>query len=65
LHRSSDNPDRNFSAGPVENGNARELRDLLKHGEVASCFEEMVRRRVGELIGRAALKSRRRWEQDE
>jgi hypothetical protein len=49
-----DNPDRDFSADPIDE-EAKNLLNLLKRSEAAEIFDEIVRRRIGELIGQAVL----------
>jgi hypothetical protein len=53
MRRILENPDRDFSATPVNE--AKNLRDLLKKNEVADIFDPIVRRRLGDLIVRAVL----------
>jgi hypothetical protein len=53
MPRALHNPDRNFSATPVNEG--ENLRDLLKKSEVADMFDPIVRRRFGDLIVRAVF----------
>jgi hypothetical protein len=58
----SRNPDRDFSADPIDDREAQELRDLLKGSEIASIADEIIRRRVGEAIGRAVFNpTKQRW----
>ena len=59
MKKARDNPDRNFSADQMDDREAQELRDLLKSSEIASVFDEVVRKRVGEVIGRSAFDPRR------
>ena len=52
---SIDNPDRNFSADPVDNSEAETLRRLLENSEVADLLDRAVRERVGRVIAWAAF----------
>jgi DNA replication initiation complex subunit (GINS family) len=57
MPRTAQKADRELLADPVHDGEAAELRDLLKESKVASMLDEIVRRRVGHMIGRAAVDS--------
>jgi hypothetical protein len=62
MARITDNPDRNFSAGPVQDLDPQSLRDLLKNSEVADLFDAVVQRRIGEIVGRAIFgPDKQRW----
>jgi hypothetical protein len=54
-----DNPDRNFCADHMDDGEAQELCGLLKSSEIPSVLDEVARKRVGELIGGAVFNPRR------
>jgi hypothetical protein len=56
MPRTADNTDREFSADPIEELDSETLRQLLKCSTVADMFDDAVRHRIGEVIGRAALK---------
>jgi hypothetical protein len=53
MPRIHDNPDRDFSATPIDE--PENLRELLKKSEVADMFDPIVRRRLGDLIVRAVF----------
>jgi hypothetical protein len=55
MPRSRDNPDRNFSADPVDQSQADALRQLLERSEVADLLDEAIRERVGRAIARAVF----------
>ena len=56
MNWACDNPDRNFSAGRrMDDQEAQALRDLLKSTDIADMSEAVVRRRIGEAIGRAVF----------
>jgi hypothetical protein len=55
MPRTLDNPDRDFSADPVDKPDREDLRDVLKGSEIADTFDAAVQRRIGEVIGRAAF----------
>ena len=55
MNWARDNPDRDFCADPIDEKEAQELRDLLKSSGIADIADEIIRRRVGEMIGRAAF----------
>ena len=57
MPRALDNPDRDFSATPINEPEGEELRDLLRHSEIADMFDPIVRRRLGELIGQMGVRS--------
>jgi hypothetical protein len=56
MSRIVDNSDRDFLADPIEERDAETLRQLLKRNEVADMFDDTILHRIGEVIGRAALK---------
>jgi len=56
-----ENPDRDFSADPVQDAGGQNLRDLLKDSEVADLFDAAVQRRIGEAIGRAIFDPKQQW----
>jgi hypothetical protein len=49
------NPDRNFSADPVDASEAEVLRRLLERSEVADLLDEAIRERFGRAIARAVF----------
>jgi hypothetical protein len=49
------NPDRNFSADTTNESKPTDLRALLKTSEVADCFDEVARMRIGKVISRAVF----------
>jgi hypothetical protein len=49
------NPDRNFSADPVDRSEAQTMRTLLDNSEVADLLDEAIRERVGRAIARAVF----------
>jgi hypothetical protein len=55
MNRARDNPDRDFSAGYMDDEEAQALRDLLKSSDIASIFDVVVRDRVGAEIGRSVF----------
>jgi hypothetical protein len=55
MSRIRDNPDRNFSAGPVDKSEAEVLRRLIDRSEVADLPDEAIRERVGGAIARAVF----------
>jgi hypothetical protein len=55
MARILDNPDRNFSADPVDQSEAELLRRLVERSEVADLLDEAIRERVGRAIARAVL----------
>jgi hypothetical protein len=55
MPRILDNPDRNFSANPVDKSEAEVLRRLVERSEVADLFDEAIRERVGRAIARAVF----------
>jgi hypothetical protein len=55
MNWARDNPDRNFSAGYMDDEEAHALRDLLKSTDIASSFDQVARERIGALIGRSAF----------
>jgi hypothetical protein len=59
MARTLDNPDRNFSADPIDEPEREDLRDLLNKSEVADIFDSTVRYRIGEFIGRAVFDPRK------
>lgn len=58
--RVRDNPDRDFSADPINKPPAEELADLLQGSEIADMLDPVIRQRFGELIAMAVLRPRRR-----
>ena len=58
LMTTLDNPDRDFSSTPINEPECEDLRKLLKKSEVADIFDPIVRQRIGDLIGRAGVRSR-------
>jgi hypothetical protein len=58
--RVRDNPDRDFSADPVNKPAAEELPDLLEGSEIADMLDPVIRQRFGELIAQAAVRRPRR-----
>jgi hypothetical protein len=50
MPQSIDNPDRNFSADPVDQPEAETLRRLLENSEVADLLDRAVRERIGRAI---------------
>ena len=62
MPQASENPDRNFSADPVDQSEARTLRRLLQDSEVADLIDEAIRERIGRAIARAVfLPAKPRW----
>jgi hypothetical protein len=62
MPRTLENPDRDFSAVPIDEPEPKDLRDLLKKSEVADILDAAVRKRVGELIGsKGARPAKQRW----
>jgi hypothetical protein len=57
--RVRDNPDRDFSADPVNTPAAAELPDLLEGSEIADMLDPVIRQRFGELIAKAGVRPRR------
>jgi hypothetical protein len=55
MPRIRDNPDRNFSADPVDKSEAEVLRRLIDRSEVADLLDEAIRERVGRAIARAVF----------
>jgi hypothetical protein len=55
MPRILDNPDRNFSADPVDKSEAAILRRLFERSEVADLLDEAIRERVGRAIAQAVL----------
>jgi hypothetical protein len=55
MARILDNPDRNFSADPVDKSEAAILRRLLERSEVADLLDEAIRERIGRAIARAVF----------
>jgi hypothetical protein len=54
MPRTTDNPDRNFSADPHDS-DADVLRSLLERSEVADLPDKGVGERIGRVIARAVL----------
>jgi hypothetical protein len=62
MPRILENPDRDFSATPVDEPERKDLRDLLQKSEVGDICDSIVRQRIGELIGRAGFDpAKQRW----
>jgi hypothetical protein len=55
MRRTTDNPDRNFSADPVDESEAKALRRLLERSEVADLLDQAARERIGSAIARAVF----------
>jgi hypothetical protein len=55
MPRIRDNPDRYFSADPVDKSEAEALRRLIDRSEVADLLDEAIRERVGRAIARAVF----------
>jgi hypothetical protein len=55
MARILDNPDRNFSAEPVDKPETEVLRRLLERSEVADLLDEAIKERVGRAIARAVF----------
>jgi hypothetical protein len=55
MARILDNPDRNFSADPVDKSETELLRRLLERSEMADLLDEAVRERVGRAIAQAVF----------
>jgi hypothetical protein len=55
MPRIRDNPDRNFSADPVDKSETEALRRLIERSEVADLLDEAIRERVGRAIARAVF----------
>jgi hypothetical protein len=55
MPRIRDNPDRNFSADPVDQSEVEALRRLLDRSEVSDLLDDAIRERVGRAIARAVF----------
>jgi hypothetical protein len=55
------NPDRDFSAIPIDEPERQFLRDLIKKSEVAEIDDPIIRKRVGELIGSKGIHPVPQW----
>jgi hypothetical protein len=58
MRRTTDNPDRNFSADPHKS-DAAALRSLLQRSEPADLLDRVVRERIGRVIAWAVSDSRK------
>jgi hypothetical protein len=61
MPRILDNPDRNFSADPVDKSETEFLRRLLERSEVADLLDEAIRERVGRAIARSVFDPAEPW----